>query len=86
MRHEKRSDLQKILQAFMAENFKQYRQRQGLSQEGMARKLELSTRTYVDLEHGKYCPSAATLSRYLTLLPPEEQKCFLEGLRVVWEA
>ena len=85
MRHEKRTELQKILQAYMAEEFKQYRQQHGLSQEGLARKLKISVRTYVDLEHGETCPSAATLATYLTILPPEDQKRFLEGLRSAWE-
>ena len=86
MRHERRTELQKILQVYMAGEFKQYRHRQGLSQEGMARKLKISIRTYVDLEHGETCPSAATLVIYLTQLPSEEQKQFLEGLRSAWEA
>lgn len=59
----------------------EYRTRLGLTQEVMARRLSMSCRSYIELEHGDSLPSATTLALFLTMLEPAEQKKLLEQLR-----
>lgn len=52
----------------------------GITQDEMASKLNMSTRTYSDLDNGKTCCSAITLALYLTYVC-EDPVHFLEALR-----
>lgn len=61
----------------------EYRTHWNLTQETMARRLSLSCRSYIDLEHGDSLPSATTLALFLTMLEPAEQEKMLEKLREV---
>lgn len=61
----------------------EYRSRLGLTQEAMARRLSMSCRSYIDLEHRDSLPSATTLALFLTMLEPAEQEKMLEKLREV---
>lgn len=61
----------------------EHRTQCSLTQEAMARKLSMSLRSYIDLEHGHSLASATTLALFLTMLPPTEQKNMLDKLRQV---
>lgn len=57
----------------------------GITQDKMASKLNMSTRTYSDLDNGKTCCSAITLALYLTYVC-EDPVQFLEELRKEFDA
>ena len=57
-----------------------YRKAHGLSQSKMARLLDMHERSYIDLEHGKFCPSAITLLTFIGALPVDDRATFLENL------
>lgn len=67
----------------MASILLEYRNRWNLTQEAMARRLSISNRSYIDLEHGDSLPSATTLALFLTMLKPSEQEEILDRLRQV---
>ena len=54
------------------------------SQEAMARHLLMATRTYADIERGKACCGALTLTLYLIYLCPDPMR-FLSDLRSAME-
>ena len=56
----------------------------GITQEEMAYKLAMASRTYVDLDHGKTCCSAVTLALFLVYVC-EDVHGFLEELRHAFE-
>lgn len=76
-----RNNMKKALQEIFPVELKQYRLKQGLTQEVMAKWLMVSTRSYADLEHGVTIPSATTLALYLTLLSKGDLKRLLDLLR-----
>ncbi len=55
-----------------------------ISQEEMARRLAMDSRTYVDLEHGKFSCSAVTLAIYLVYVC-KDADVFLAELRQAFE-
>lgn len=59
----------------------EYRNRWNLTQEAMARRLSMSVRSYIDLEHGDNLPSATTLALFLTMLEPSDQESILGKMR-----
>ena len=54
------------------EELREYRKSCGITQEEMAERLHISTRSYIDLEHGKYGVSAVALLFFLSQLPERE--------------
>ena len=86
MRQLQRKNIKKALQDVFPVELKQYRKRQNLSQEAMARTLMLSVRSYIDLEHGLTMPSALTLALYMMLLSKEEQKDLLSLMQEAMES
>lgn len=56
----------------------------GISQEEMAHRLAMSSRSYVDLDHGKSSCSGLTLARFLIYVC-EDPLSFLEELRYAFE-
>ena len=56
-----------------------------ITQEEMARRLELSSRSYVDLDHGRTSCSAVTLALFLVYVCNDPIE-FLEELRYAFEA
>ena len=56
----------------------------GITQEEMAYKLAMASRTYVDLDHGKTCCSALTLALFLIYICADPLG-FLEELRDAFE-
>lgn len=55
-----------------------------ITQEEMAHRLLMASRTYVDLDHGKTCCSALTLALFLIYICTDPLK-FLEELRDAFE-
>lgn len=56
----------------------------GMTQEEMAHRLLMASRTYVDLDHGKTCCSALTLALFLIYICADPLG-FLEELRDAFE-
>ena len=69
----------------IATTLSEHRTHWNLTQEAMARRLSMSCRSYIDLEHGDSFPSATTLALFLTMLEPAEQEKLLEKLREVFD-
>ena len=55
----------KVLKTFFHEMLFHRRETLGISQEEMADRLAMASRTYVDLDHGKTCCSGLTLALFL---------------------
>ena len=55
-----------------------------ITQEEMAHRLAMASRTYVDLDHGKSCCSAVTLALFLIYIC-SDPLAFLEKLRDAFE-
>lgn len=55
----------KVLKSFFHEEISHRRTELGFTQEEMACRLAMASRSYVDLDHGKTCCSAITLALYL---------------------
>ena len=60
-----------ILRVLFRVGLLEYRKSYGNTQEEMAEKLHISPRSYMDLEHGKYCVSSVTLMFFMAQLPKE---------------
>lgn len=71
------------MKSVIGSNLLAYRKSWSLSQEAMAKKLSMSVRSYIDLEHGDNLPSATTLALFLTMLDPYDQEKLLDQLRQV---
>ena len=70
----------KDLQAAFADALHSYRKTHRLSQSKMAKLLDIHERCYVDLEHGRFCPSAITLVTFMGVLPVEARLSFIEKI------
>lgn len=79
-----RKEYTQILKVFFSERVCGRRKALGLSQEKMAARLEMSSRTYADLDHGKIGCSALTLVLFLIYLC-EDPTLFLFELRIALE-
>ena len=62
-----------LLRVLLRKELLDYRRGNGDTQERMAEKLHISTRSYADLEHGKYGVSTVTLLFFLNLLSDAEK-------------
>lgn len=60
-----------LLRFLFRAELREYRKRNGKTQEEMAEELHISPRSYSDLERGKYAVSAATMMFFLAMLPAE---------------
>lgn len=74
----------RILKKFFHQKLFQARAELGITQEEMASKLIMANRTYVDLDHGKNCCSALTLTLFLIYVY-SDPLAFLEELRNAFE-
>ncbi len=78
-----------LLKAYLRPILNAYRQKAGITQEAMAERLYMSTRSYCDLEGGKSGFSAATLILFLALQPDDELikiiREFYKLVMEVWE-
>ncbi len=57
-----------------------YRQEHNLSQSKLARKMNITDRSFIGLEHGDFCPSAVSLVAFMQLLSEDELHIFLDAL------
>ena len=73
-----------ILKTFFHDKLFYSRETLGISQEEMAHRLVMATRTYIDLEHGKTSCSALTLALFLIYVCTDPTT-FLEELRDAFE-
>ncbi len=80
-----RERYKKILKAFFCNKLARTREKLGYSQESMAHRLAMATRTYVDLDHGKTSCSAVTLALFLIYFC-DDPTAFLAELREAFEA
>ena len=78
--------LKDALQAVIAEEFYAYRKEHALSQAQFAQQLQISVRSYIDLEHGLFLPSATTLLLFLLELDDQELLCFLSAIEETLES
>ena len=74
----------KVLKSFFHQELFRSRVDLGITQEEMADKLSMSSRTYVDLDHGKTGCSALTLALFLIYICTDPLE-FLEELRDAFE-
>lgn len=70
-------DADYVLRSRVASELLAYRKELRMSQERFAKMLRISVRSYIDLEHGVYLPSAVTLMRWFLLMEEQEMLCFL---------
>ena len=80
-----RKHIQNRLKEFFRIALLQYREENRLSQEEMAHRLAMVTRSYIGLEHGESCCSAVTFILFLLYVCPEPI-LFLNKLRQAMEA
>ena len=85
MQKNKQTKLKEAMCPFIASELKNYRERQGLSQEAFANKLQISLRSYSDLEHEITLPSCITLSVFMALLEKENLDLFQRTVRTTIE-
>lgn len=74
----------KVFKVFLQQGLYNARADLGLSQEQMAERMEMSSRCYVNLEHGKSSCSGLTLALYL-IYGCNDPVAFLEDLRRAFE-
>lgn len=74
------SEKKAVLQSLIARAFREYRKAHGLSQAQFAKSLQVAVRSYIDLEHGLFLPSATTLLLFLLQLDDQELLCFLSAV------
>ena len=65
-----------ILKNYFKNEFASRRAELGLSQEEMAENLNISLRSYSDLEHGKYCCSLSSFINYVNNCEADKDKLF----------
>lgn len=79
-----RKHYEMALKEFLCEQIYQARIHFDLTQAEMAERLEMDTRTYIDLDHGKSGGSAVTLALYFVYFC-KDPILFQEQLRHVFE-
>ena len=80
-----RNNYNQVLKQVFHLNLIRSRYELGITQEEMAHRLAMASRTYVDLDHGKSGCSALTLGLYLVYISTDPLAFLLE-LRCAWEA
>lgn len=75
-----RKQYEKVLKAFFHEKLFRCREELGISQEEMAHRLAMASRTYVELDHGKSGCGALTLALFLSRIC-DDPLSFLVELR-----
>lgn len=73
-----------ILKKFFRVQVQKARTDLGLSQEEMAHRLAMTSRSYSDLEHGETCCGAVTLALFLIYLC-EDPQTFIKELQHAFE-
>ena len=67
-----------LLAELLSEELSSLRQQKALTQEAMAEQLRISSRTYSDLERGRYAASAPTLLFLFSMLDAEAQGALVQ--------
>lgn len=67
-----------VLKSCMKNEFRNKRAELGISQEQMAENLNISLRSYSNLEHGKYCCSLLTFVNYINNFNVDKEKLFIK--------
>lgn len=80
-----RKQYTRVLKKFFHQKLFRSRITLGITQEEMANRLTMASRTYVDLDHGKSNCSALTLALYLIYIC-DDPIAFLRELRNAFEA
>ena len=70
-----------FLQDFLRKSIYNFRIQHQFTQEKMAELLGVSSRSYIEQEHGKYGFSALSLIFYLLVLPEKDVLLLLEKIR-----
>ena len=79
-----RKQYTQVFKTFFCQRLLRSRMELGMTQEEMAYRLVMASRTYVDLDHGKTSCSALTLALYLIYICTDPM-AFLEELRDAFE-
>lgn len=79
-----RKQYTQVLKVFFHQKLFRSRVDMGITQEEMAYRLSMASRTYIDLDHGKTCCSALTLALFLIYVCTDPMG-FLEELRDAFE-
>ena len=79
-----RKNYTKVLKSYFHQKLFRSRVDLGITQEEMAHRLLMASRTYIDLDHGKTCCSALTLALFLIYIYDDPLE-FLEELRNAFE-
>ena len=66
-----------MFKAFFGKKAHDFRIEKNLTQECMAELLHVVPRSYVDLEHGRFCPSGLTIAWFLAAQTDEEKLKFI---------
>lgn len=80
-----RKQYEEVLKTFFHKKLFYRRAELGISQDEMAHRLAMGSRSYVDLDHGKSGCSGLTLARFLIYVC-EDPLSFLEELRYAFES
>lgn len=75
-----RKQIQDVIKQYIREELLKTRSELRITQEEMAKRLQISTRAYTEIEGGKYGCSTITIFHYMFEVCPDSQK-FLEGMR-----
>ena len=75
------------LKAAFRSSLTDYRNKTGLTQKAMAELLEMDTRSYIELDHGKNNCSSLTLTLFLIYMckTPNEREAFIMELKKEFE-
>ena len=79
-----RKQYTQVLKTYFHQRLFRSRVELNITQEEMAHRLQMASRTYVDLDHGKTCCSALTLALFLIYICTDPLK-FLEELHDAFE-
>jgi len=80
-----RKHYEEVLKMFFHKELFRRREELGITQEEMAHRLAMGSRSYVDLDHGKSGCSGLTLARFLIYVC-KDPVAFLEELRYAFES
>lgn len=71
------------LKIYLKNEFANKRSELGISQEKMAENLNISLRSYSNLEHGKYCCSLSSFINYVNNCNADKDKLFSEAAEIL---
>lgn len=72
-----------VLKNYFKNEFGNKRAELGISQEKMAENLNISLRSYSNLEHGKYCCSLPSFINYVNNCQVDKDKLFTEVAEIL---